>query len=115
MNTKDASSKQNTEEVVEELPYREVINSGSASVFQFKYFHTGDGNGAVLNIGSENIKVTSSSNAKGKPEDFITREKVFCWTKNEPHSWFCVDLGPNKVMYVTHYTLGYGSSKLCVS
>jgi len=75
-----------------------------------KFTKTLDQNGVVAKLGPSNIKVTASSIGKGSLQDFVSTEKVFCWTNNEPNSWFCVDLGPGNALCPTHYTLGYGSS-----
>jgi hypothetical protein len=79
-------------------------------VEKFKFHNTGDHNGIISNLGPEAVKVTASSMGNGKPIDFIARNPVFCWTKNEPNSWFCVDFGPSMKVLPTTFSLGYGST-----
>jgi hypothetical protein len=55
------------------------------------------------------VNVTASGVGSGTVEGFISRDKVCNWTTNVPNSWFCVDLGPNRSVLPTHYTLGYAS------
>jgi len=106
----DAESKTNEKtEPIAPSSYQESIISPASNVFQFKFQYTGDTNGVIYHIGGSNTKVTSSGVAKGQLEDFLSRERSWCWTKNEPNSWFCVDLGANRAMHITHYTIGYGS------
>lgn len=57
-----------------------------------------------------NVLVKSSSQWRGTPDLFISKQKVFCWTKNEPFSWFAVDLKEGVSASPTQYTLRYGSS-----
>jgi len=75
----------------------------------FRYQFDGDANGLVSYIGTTTLKVISSSQSVGKAQDFVSREKVRCWTKNQPFSWFLIDLGDSKKFNVTHYTLRYAS------
>ncbi len=65
--------------------------------------------GIIEGINSE-VSVFSSSQQQGNVRDFISKEKVFCWTKNEANSWFAIDFGAKKSVIPTHYTLRYGSS-----
>lgn len=57
-----------------------------------------------------NVSVKSSSIWRGKVELFISKDKVFVWTKNEPFSWFAVDLKEGVSLAPSYYTLRYGSS-----
>jgi len=87
-----------------------VLSKKSSPAHDFKYRSTHDRNGVIHNLKHNSIRVTCSRIAKGNPEDFIERGKVHCWTCNEPYSWFCVDLGPNRALVPNNYTFQYGSS-----
>lgn len=55
---------------------------------QFTYCYDLDGNGVIEALGPDSITVTASSVAKGTVEKFIEKGEVFCWTQNEPFSWY---------------------------
>eukprot|EP01112_Ceratiomyxa_fruticulosa_P011781 TRINITY_DN3229_c1_g1_i1.p1 TRINITY_DN3229_c1_g1~~TRINITY_DN3229_c1_g1_i1.p1 ORF type:complete len:503 (-),score=104.54 TRINITY_DN3229_c1_g1_i1:213-1721(-) len=62
------------------------------------------------------IKVTASSIEKGSPSDIVEIKPSECWTRDVPSSWFAIDLGRNRTLIPTHYTLRHGgnNSKDCL-
>jgi len=83
----------------------------------FRFEHTMDQKGIVFHLTKGNhrnqesgIRVSSSGCAIGEPNDFINREKTRCWTTNAPNSWYCLDVGEDRRVLPSHYTLGYASS-----
>lgn len=66
--------------------------------------------GIINQLGSENVAISSSSLARGLLSDFVSRTRAYCWTKNEPNSWFAVDFGEGRLIIPTHYTLRYASN-----
>lgn len=83
--------------------------------------------GVLHAIGAHAVKVYSSSIGQGKnPNEFISKENHHNWTQNERYAWsvyevsfltsirFAVDLGKDRSVCPTHYTLKYGSGgNLC--
>ena len=57
------------------------------------------------------VRVTSSGLAKGAEDLLVARKRQPCWTKNEPNAWICLDLGRNRRLSPTHYTLCSGASE----
>ena len=49
--------------------------------------------------------------AKGAEDLLVARKRQPCWTKNEPNAWICLDLGRNRRLSPTHYTLCSGASE----
>jgi len=78
----------------------------------FTYQFDRDTNGIVFYLGGyPKVDVFASSIKEDKKiRDFISRNEIRCWTKNEPSSWFVVDFGPTNSVTPTMYTLRYGSS-----
>eukprot|EP00211_Chloroparvula_japonica_P006028 CAMPEP_0119121880 /NCGR_PEP_ID=MMETSP1310-20130426/2302_1 /TAXON_ID=464262 /ORGANISM="Genus nov. species nov., Strain RCC2339" /LENGTH=379 /DNA_ID=CAMNT_0007111461 /DNA_START=189 /DNA_END=1325 /DNA_ORIENTATION=+ len=57
---------------------------------------------------SGEVKVTASSIEKGNPVDLLGRVPKELWTKDVPSSWFSIDLGRNRRVIATHYSLRHG-------
>ena len=47
---------------------------------------------------------------KGDRGDLVGRKSKELWTKDVPSSWFSIDLGPNRRVIPSHYTLQHGGS-----
>jgi len=65
-----------------------------------------------LNADSVKVRVEASSIEKGEPEHLILRD-VPCpelWTKDVPASWFLLDLGPDRALLSTYYSLRHGGN-----
>mmetsp|Transcript_1771 Transcript_1771/g.5488 ORF Transcript_1771/g.5488 Transcript_1771/m.5488 type:complete len:711 (-) Transcript_1771:2253-4385(-) len=88
--------------------------------FEFKYH--GDKNGVIYWIATrkgarawENphrlgeIVVRASSIEKGDPVELVGWLPTELWTKDVPASWFSIDLGHNRSVVPTHYSLRHGS------
>lgn len=56
------------------------------------------------------VKVTASSSEKGVASDILEIKQNECWTKDVPSSWFAFDLGKNRQLLLTYYTLRHGSN-----
>eukprot|EP00026_Physarum_polycephalum_P005394 Phypoly_transcript_05428.p1 GENE.Phypoly_transcript_05428~~Phypoly_transcript_05428.p1 ORF type:complete len:582 (-),score=64.01 Phypoly_transcript_05428:105-1850(-) len=56
------------------------------------------------------VKLTASSTEKGVPSDVLELKPAECWTKDVPSSWFAIDLGKNRQLVVTYYSLRHGSN-----
>ena len=54
--------------------------------------------------------VTASSIAKGETKDLLSQTPSELWTDDVPASWFCIDLGDNRTILTTHYTLRHGGN-----
>ena len=46
--------------------------------------------------------------AAGAEATLVARKRQPCWTRNEPDSWLCMDLGRNRLLRPTYYTLCHG-------
>ena len=55
------------------------------------------------------VRVTSSGLAQGGENLLVARKRMPCWTANAPDAWICLDLGRNRALKPTHYTLCNGS------
>jgi hypothetical protein len=90
----------------------------------FEYSHDFDDRGVLYWIGTQGgqtewsnpatlsggIKITASSIEKGSPSDLAELKPTECWTKDVPSSWFAIDLGKNRTLVLTYYTLRHGSN-----
>jgi hypothetical protein len=52
----------------------------------------------------------TSSIEKGNPIDLVGRKSKELWTKDVPSSWFAIDLGPNRTVVPSYYSLQHGGS-----
>ena len=90
---------------------------------ELSYAHDFDENGALYYLGSEGgvkpwenpsslgaVKVFSSSISSGRVEDLAGRGLSGFKTKNEVNAYIGVDLGPNRGLKVTAYTIRNGNS-----
>lgn len=88
------------------------------SLINFVYDHDFDENGVFFYLGSEGkqvpfrnphetgqIRVFSSSIGKGKLSDLINRELVNLRTLNEPQSYFGVDIGEDRCLVPSCYSI----------
>jgi len=103
------------EEIIEP-PSSLNVSSPPVVGTNFVYSFDLDTNGIIYHLNGGNQKddksgivVSSSSVAVGEVVDFINRNKARCWTQNQPYSWYQVDLGSERKVIPTHYTMGYGS------
>jgi len=93
-----------------------ILNKNEPLLFSYKYDF--DENGTLYYLGSmgrrvpwENphrigqVKSFFSSLGKGGLEDFVGRDCVNCRTLNEPESYMGVDLGVNRFLIPTCYTI----------
>ena len=84
----------------------------------FKYTYDFDENGALYYLGTKGkrhqyrnpheinmVKAFSSSISKGQVSDFVGRNLVNLRTENEENSFFGVDLGKNRTLVPTAYSL----------
>eukprot|EP01112_Ceratiomyxa_fruticulosa_P017491 TRINITY_DN545_c0_g1_i1.p1 TRINITY_DN545_c0_g1~~TRINITY_DN545_c0_g1_i1.p1 ORF type:complete len:536 (-),score=85.54 TRINITY_DN545_c0_g1_i1:62-1669(-) len=55
-------------------------------------------------------KVTASSIEKGLPSELLALQPTELWSKDVPASWFTIDLGPDRAVIPTCYTLRHGMS-----
>jgi hypothetical protein len=55
-------------------------------------------------------QVLTSSIEKGNPIDLVGRKSKELWTKDVPSSWFAIDLGPNRTVVPSYYSLQHGGS-----
>ena len=56
------------------------------------------------------VKITASSVDKGDPSQLLAPEPSELWTADVPASWICIDLGEERSMVPTHYTLRHGGN-----
>src|SRR3990167_885965 len=47
---------------------------------------------------------------KGQEYNLVSQTPTELWTKDVPASWFCIDLGENRTVLPTHYTLRHGGN-----
>jgi hypothetical protein len=59
---------------------------------------------------SGRIKVAASSIEKGHPGDLFVKDPSEFWTKDVPASWFQIDLGEQRAVVPTYYTLRHGGN-----
>jgi len=91
-------------------------------VESFKFSSNGDNGGFVYWLGTSGrrerfanphdkgrLRVTSSGLASGHEALLVARKRQPCWTRDVPDSWICLDLGRNRALSPTHYTLCNGS------
>jgi len=89
---------------------------------QFNFTANGDNGGFIYWLGtsgrkekfhnpheSGRVRVTSSGLADGTEDLLVSRKKKPCRTRDEADSWICIDLGRNRAIIPTHYTLLSGS------
>ena len=85
---------------------------------EFRYEYDFDENGALFFLGSSGrrkiwqnphstaqVQAFASSVGAGKIEDFVGRTVSNCRTHNEPYSFYGVDLGKDRTLCPTIYTL----------
>lgn len=97
----------------EDKQISEELDSDKPTTKTFAYQYDLDKNGVIyfLDYKLDQVpEVFCSGQGRGMTLDFIARDNVFCWTNNKPNSWFCVDLGINRKLIPSKYTLRYGSS-----
>eukprot|EP00007_Cunea_sp_BSH-02190019_P009022 CAMPEP_0174241140 /NCGR_PEP_ID=MMETSP0417-20130205/21972_1 /TAXON_ID=242541 /ORGANISM="Mayorella sp, Strain BSH-02190019" /LENGTH=828 /DNA_ID=CAMNT_0015320341 /DNA_START=117 /DNA_END=2600 /DNA_ORIENTATION=- len=58
----------------------------------------------------QEIHVTASSIEKGSPHHLVDHEPSELWSKDVPASWFCIDLGANRLVTPTYYTVRHGGN-----
>ncbi|PRP88084.1 hypothetical protein PROFUN_04175 [Planoprotostelium fungivorum] len=78
----------------------------------FRMRNAGDTRGLLYHLLHEEkrpVRVVASSVQNSHPHSFLSRGKTSCYTKNEPYSWFCVDLGEESQFIATHYSFAYGA------
>jgi hypothetical protein len=70
-----------------------------------------DGFGVMAYLQQFGIRpvVSCSSVGRGLAPNFLSRQQVNCWTKNEKFSWFALDFGEEIRVAASQYTLGYSS------
>eukprot|EP01096_Ripella_sp_DP13-Kostka_P014564 TRINITY_DN6624_c0_g1_i1.p1 TRINITY_DN6624_c0_g1~~TRINITY_DN6624_c0_g1_i1.p1 ORF type:complete len:228 (-),score=65.59 TRINITY_DN6624_c0_g1_i1:109-702(-) len=56
------------------------------------------------------LLVTSSSVEKGHERNLVDAKPSELWTSDVPSSWFCIDLGPNRKIVPTAYSLRHGGN-----
>jgi hypothetical protein len=59
---------------------------------------------------TKRITVMASSIEKGDPTELVGIVPTELWTKDVPASWFCIDLGRNRSVVPTYYTLRHGGN-----
>lgn len=71
--------------------------------------------GIIHFLGNSQVKCFGSSTASGKNvQNFISKEAQHNWTQNEAFAWYAIDLGEDRAVNPSHYTLRYGSGgNLC--
>jgi hypothetical protein len=85
---------------------------------EFVYQYDMDENGALFFLGSQGkrrqwqnphatlqCQVYASSLGAGQLEDFVGRVATNCRTQNEPNSYFGVDIGQDRMLLPTCYTI----------
>lgn len=90
----------------------------------FEYSFDFDENGVLYHIGTKGgtarwrnpslvengVIVTTSSTDKGDSITIVGRKAVECWTNDVPSSWFSIDLGVDRSLLITYYTLRHGGN-----
>ncbi|CAB1121527.1 unnamed protein product [Ectocarpus sp. CCAP 1310/34] len=105
-------------------PERRATEARDGSLAHFVYTKDGDNGGLIYWLGTrrhtrkkfENphdaglVFVTSSGFKDGSPSTLVSRRRVPCSTTDEDGSWYCIDVGQNQKMQVSHYSLCHGSA-----
>jgi len=77
----------------------------------FYYLSTNGGSSKWQNAQiSGKLKVTGSSNEVGNLYELLNTTPSELWTKDVPSSWFMIDVGKNRLMAPSHYTLRHGGN-----
>ena len=95
---------------------------GGQLIESFAFTSNGDNGGFVYWLGTSGkrerfanphdngrLRMTSSGLAAGSEALLVARKRQPCWTTDTPDAWMCVDLGRNRALAPTHYTLCNGS------
>jgi len=104
---------------------REAVRAPEAEtppLENFTFTSNGDNGGFIYWLGTSGqrekfanpmdrgrVRVTSSGLAQGAEDLLVARKRQPCYTKNEPDAWICLDLGRNRRLSPTHYTLCSGA------
>ncbi|CAM9553999.1 unnamed protein product [Discosporangium mesarthrocarpum] len=104
------------------VPEQRAKDANDGSLAHFIYTKDGDNGGLVYWLGTKRHKkkfenpheqgllwVTSSGLKDGAESTLVSRKRLPCSTTDKPDSWFCVDVGKNQSMEVSHYSLCHGS------
>lgn len=88
----------------------------------FSFTSNGDNGGFVYWLGTSGkrerfanphekgrLRITSSGLSTGSEALLVARKRQPCWTHDMPDAWICLDLGRNRALSPTHYTLCNGS------
>eukprot|EP00752_Nemacystus_decipiens_P009127 g8151.t1 len=105
-------------------PEKRAMDARDGSLAHFVYTKDGDNGGLIYWLGTrrhtrkkfENphdaglVYVTSSGFKDGGAATLVSRRRVPCCTTDEEGSWYCIDVGQNQKMQVSHYSLCHGSA-----
>ncbi len=109
----------------EQVPKAEVVvlsGDEKPPLETFTFSSNGDNGGFIYWLGTSGrrdrftnpmekgrVRVTSSGMAQGSEALLVARKRQPCWTAATPDAWICLDLGRNRALKPTHYTLCNGS------
>jgi hypothetical protein len=110
----------------EQVPKAEVVvlegGLSTPPLETFTFSSNGDNGGFIYWLGTSGrrdrftnpmekgrVRVTSSGMAQGSEALLVARKRQPCWTAGAPDAWICLDLGRNRALKPTHYTLCNGS------
>jgi len=63
-----------------------------------------------IHILAGRVEVQASSIEKGQPHELVSREPSELWSKDIPASWFSIDLGKNRKVVPSYYTIRHGGN-----
>eukprot|EP00743_Colponemidia_sp_Colp-15_P011212 GILK01012475.1.p1 GENE.GILK01012475.1~~GILK01012475.1.p1 ORF type:complete len:714 (+),score=102.50 GILK01012475.1:44-2143(+) len=116
---KASRSMDNSYAIALEKASKSIPKAVDTPPLQFVYRHDFDENGVFFYLGTSGrtqgqwhnphelgqVVVHASSLGAGQLDDFVGRDVTNCRTRNEPGSWFAVDLGEGRLLQPSRYTL----------